>query len=304
MDLEEKNIKKKRLNIKFVSYFVVICLVGSLVIIGANSLCNRNNNQETMQENIVTAENGGVTEPKNPKKYSELQPKDNSPINYNSLRFAETVPITPSEYSDQKFAMVNVAAFSEGFLNDSELVFKGTVTNAYYKTYKYDTYSDKFEKNGILHNIAITVVYEMKIEDILYSKENFKVGDTIKIENQYDSWSFPKEEEFCKLKVNHQYIIPVDEAGENIIYSVEQSEYASGDIKRDSKYAINYPYAPQIEVTLDNQYIFHTRWPSLINGNSREVIVDGLEDPLLKFKMRDDENFLEDLKRVFIKISK
>lgn len=303
MDLEEKGIKKKRINIKFACYFMAIYLIGLLVIIGANKYYDKDNNEEERQANVEVVENAKVTEIENLKESKELESKDNSPINYNSLRFAETVPITPSEYSEHPFVMLNILSFSESFVDDSELVFKGTVTNAYYKTYKYDTYSNKFEENGRLHNIAVTVVYEMKIEDILYSNENFKVGDTIKIENQYDSWSFPNEEEFCKLKVNHQYIIPVSEFGENIIYSVDQSDYASGDIKRDGKYAINYQYAPQIEVTLDNQYIFHTGWTSLINDNSREVIVDGLEGPLLKFKMRDDEAFIEDLKSVFIRRS-
>ena len=54
--------------------------------------------------------------------------------------------------------------------------------DAYSKEYRYDTYSDKFEKNGRLHNFASTVVYELRADDLLYSETSVKVGDTIKIE--------------------------------------------------------------------------------------------------------------------------
>ncbi len=152
---------------------------------------------------------------------------------------------------------------------------KVTILNAYYKDYKYDTFSDKFEPNGRLHNWLKTIVYEVKVDEIYLDDGKIKAGDIFKVEqNSYNGCSLTDSALF-DLKINHQYILPLFYAGEKILYegSLDSQNYADGDITRDGYYSIVYPFAPQIEVTLDNEYIFHDEWLSLINDKTVDVIM-------------------------------
>lgn len=152
---------------------------------------------------------------------------------------------------------------------------KVTILNAYYKDYKYDTFSDKLEPNGRLHNWLKTIVYEVKVDEIYLDDGKIKAGDIFKVEqNSYNGCSLTDSALF-DLKINHQYILPLFYAGEKILYegSLDSQNYADGDITRDGYYSIVYPFAPQIEVTLDNEYIFHDEWLSLINDKTVDVIM-------------------------------
>lgn len=61
------------------------------------------------------------------------------------------------------------------------------------------------------------------------------------------------------LKTGRSYVIPIQDAGE----TRQVWRYAGGDLTKDSRYAILYPYHPQIEATLDGSYIVSTDWKSL-----------------------------------------
>jgi len=173
----------------------------------------------------------------------------------------------------------------------------------YFKDYKYDTYSDKFEPNGRLHQWAKTVVYEVRIDELYFSDGDVKVGDVIKIEDQCFNGCYFTDEPLLNLKVNRQYILPLYSAGETILYSLD--DYAEGDITRDGQYGIAYQFAPQIEVTLDNQYLFHDGWQSLINDKTVDVVMDSetAEENFYndKMKLRSDDKFIDDLKSLIEK---
>ncbi|ADL53118.1 hypothetical protein [Clostridium cellulovorans] len=235
---------------------------------------------------------------------------DDLSINYSSLRFTETEPIeTPKNtilnYSTSRDA--KVVGFAEEFLKDSVLVFKGTVTNIYFKNYQFEVYTEESKENETVPAQAEMVVYEVKIDDIIYSEEDVKVGDIIKIEEYNSGEEFGDERFGSGLKVNHQYIIPVDEAGETIIYKGSNGHlptggyYARGNITRDGKYTTLCYFAPQIEVTLDNQYLFHDRWTSLINSRTKNVVVDPPKSSWYNMKLRDDDDFIKDLKNLIEK---
>lgn len=233
----------------------------------------------------------------------------NSPINYNSLRFAETAPIESSKDISLNFCTsgeVTIMKFSEEFLKESVLLFKGTVTNVYFKNYQFQVYIDKLKENNIVPGQAQTVVYEVKIDDILYSQEDVRVGDIIKIEDYAYGNEFEEQMSLVGLKINHQYIIPVEEAGETIAYKngngyLPSNYYATGNIARDGKYTTFYHFAPQIEVTLDNQYLFRDEWTSLINSKTRDVVIDNPKPSWIKMKLREDDDFIEDLKSLIEK---
>lgn len=148
-----------------------------------------------------------------------------------------------------------------------------------------------------------SIVYEVKIDDIFYSKENVKSGDTIKIEMSSSCVRDFNNDPFNILQINHQYILPISDCGDTIIFNPKQFNYADGNITRDTKYGIMYQFAPQIEVTLNNQYLFHNGWISLINDKTKDVIIDGQKDTFFKIKLRDDDMFITDLKSLIKKYS-
>lgn len=234
---------------------------------------------------------------------SEDTALNKEPVNYGTLNFADG--ITPAEKYNQSggsaSASLNIIPFSEELLSHMTWMGKVTILNAYYKDYKYDTFSDKFEPNGRLHNWLKTIVYEVKVDEIYLDDGKIKAGDIFKVEqNSYNGCSLTDSALF-DLKINHQYILPLFYAGEKILYegSLDSQNYADGDITRDGYYSIVYPFAPQIEVTLDNEYIFHDEWLSLINDKTVDVIMpsDNPEESFYtdKMKLRRDNDFIDDL---------
>lgn len=224
---------------------------------------------------------------------------DSSPVPYSSLRFASSPGTASSLGNVQGYGAATIAAFTEKLvLSDSDLICKATILNTYEKEYKYDTYSDKFESHGIIKDRTSSIVYEIKIDEIYYNNTKMHAGDIIKVENELLG-----EDLMYTLKQNHQYILPLYKGGENIIY--DTTDYASGDIKRDGRYGICYPFAPQIEITLDNQYVFHGEWKSLLNDKTVDVIwkndIGHFDFYADKMKLRQDTDFINDFKALIAK---
>lgn len=229
---------------------------------------------------------------------------NNGPVNYESLNFSEGLTPAekyPSKNEDITSSSLNIIPFSEDLLGDMTWMGKVTILDAYYKDYKYDTFSDKFEPNGRIHNWLRTIVYEVKVEDIYLEDDKINSGDTFKIEQQCFNGCYLTDSASFDMKINHQYILPLFYAGDKILYagSLDLENFAEGDINRDGKYSIVYPFAPQIEVTLDNEYIFHSEWESLLNDKTVDIIMptDNAEESFYddKMKLRRDNNFISDL---------
>lgn len=226
-----------------------------------------------------------------------------TPVDYESLHFSEG--LTPAEKYNQNeeiySSSLDIIPFSEDLLRDMTWMGKVTILDAYYKDYKYDTFSDKFEPNGRIHNWLRTIVYEVKVDDIYLEDGKVKSGETFKIEQQCFNGCYLTDSASFDLKINHQYILPLFYAGDKILYegSLDLENFAEGDINRDGKYSIIYPFAPQIEVTLNNEYIFHSEWESLMNDKTVDVIMpyETQEESLYadKMKLRRDDKFINDL---------
>lgn len=234
---------------------------------------------------------------------SEDTALNKEPVNYGSLNFSKGV--TPAEKYNQSggsaSACLDIIPFSEDLLSDMTWMGKVTILDAYYKDYKYDTFSDKFEPNGILHNWLRTIVYEVKVDEIYLDDGKIKAGEIFKVEQNCFNGCYLTDSALFDLKINRQYILPLFYAGEKILYegSLDSQNYADGDITRDGNYSIVYPFAPQIEVTLDNEYIFHEEWVSLINDKTVDVIMPSYnpEESFYaeKMKLRGDNDFIADL---------
>lgn len=234
---------------------------------------------------------------------SEDERLNKEPINYENLNFAEG--LTPAEKYAQNgevySSTLDIIPFSEDLLSDMTWMGKVTILNAYYKDYKYYTFSNKLEPNGQLHNWLRTIVYEIKVDEIYLEDGKIKAGDTLKIEQQCFNGCYLTDSALFDLKINHQYILPLFYAGEKILYegAFDLENYADGDITRDGQCSIVYQFAPQIEVTLDSEYIFHSEWKSLINDKTIDVIMP-TENPEESFyadkmKLRRDADFITDL---------
>lgn len=227
---------------------------------------------------------------------------NHSPILFSSLHFPNSS--NSLDLGADPSAMLCIKSFSEeDVISSSEIICKATVVNSYVKEYRYDTGSDKFEKNGRLHEYRQSIVYEIRIDDLYYSTKNLKIGERIKVEQ--NTWVGTSISGLAFiLQKNHQYILNLYNYGENIkVYN-----YVSGNIKRDGCYAMCYPFAPQIEITLDQQYVFHNEWLSLINDKTVDVVwdKDNTSESMQsyfakKMKLRNDKDFISDYKKMIAK---
>jgi len=216
-----------------------------------------------MENGYVDAQEGGSLPELQKTKY-EL-----SPVYYNDLKLSggeqneEALGLSES-------AMMDIKAFDESMLSQDKccMIIEGNVVNLYVKHYAYDVYSDKFEKNGILHGRTDTVVYEIAVDKTWYGED--VSGTTILVE---DTSYFT--EPIFSVKKGMRYVVPLYQYGESIWTGV--NEYAGGDITRDSCYSTIYPYHPQIEVTDDGFYLISQDWTTLTAKNTRKVIIDMLE---------------------------
>lgn len=215
----------------------------------------------------------------------------NAPVYYSSLKFSY-------EQTDEKMpvlsenGIMSIAPFDESMLKEEGccLIIEGIVTNIYTRHYTYDTYNDKFKKNGTLQHITDTVVYEIAVDKTWYGAD--MAGQTILIEDT-DYFTEP----VFYVKSGGRYVLPLYEYGDKL--DVADDEYASGDIKRDSIYSTVCQYHPQIEVTDDGYYLISKDWTTLTSVNAKDVIMDteDLKDSYFKNKMCliDADTFAEQM---------
>ena len=203
---------------------------------------------------------------------------DTSPVYYSSLRLADSI-LNEEAFAVTGPSMMDITSFDESALLQDNccMIIEGIVTDLYVKHYSYDIYSDKFEKNGILHGRTDTIVYEVAVDKTWYGSD--VSGDPILIE---DTSYFI--EPVLAVKEGGRYVLPIYEHGD-AIWTLGH-EYAGGDITRETVYSTVYPFHPQIEVTRDGSYIVSEDWTTLTAKNAREIIMDTLDyDDFWKDKM-------------------
>lgn len=184
----------------------------------------------------------------------------------------------------------DIAEFSEAELINEKccMIVECTVTNLYVKHYSYDIYDDKSETSEILHNRTDSVVYQVEVDKVWYGEG--AVGKTIIVE---DTSYFT--EPILSLKVGKRYVLPLYDCGDSI-YSY--SDYAGGDINRESRLSTVYPYHPQIEVTNDGSYLVSDDWTTLTAKNAVKVVMDTSDDDNYyydKMRLIDADTFAEQM---------
>lgn len=297
--LPEKNIlspsqcKRKPYRIKIIAVAASILMIIGLSFLIKNNICSKEIAMDSSKDMLGTVD----------KEESKDIAFDSSPVAYDELNFGDAKPVSeilenPIEADPSSLCLVS---FSESFIKDASIVFKGTIVNAYTKRYDYETYSDKFEPNGRLFHFTNTIIHQIKVEEIYYSEENIKVGDIINVEDICFGGCIFTHNPLYELKVNGQYILSLYNAGDKIISGLDLEEYADGNVTRDGNFSIIYPFAPQIQVTADGDYLFHDGWQGLINDSTINVIMDTTESSYMSFyddkmKLRRDDTFIEDLK--------
>jgi len=238
------------------------------------------------------------SEPIDREKNIQIQEQSKEPILYSSLNFGEIPSILKPIDENSKGTTINIVSFSEDILGDANIVCMATVINTYKKDYEYTEYDNKFEVGGRLYCKQQTDVYEVRIDKIYYSEEKVKEGEIIKLEitNFLDSDIAPLNSQIMK---DHQYIFPLRYLDGIAAFGI--MNYAEGNIKPDGEFGIVYPFVNQIEVTKNNEYVFHGGWKDLIDENAIEVILDGEKNndeevPFMQqVKLRKDEGFESDL---------
>lgn len=211
----------------------------------------------------------------------ETPEAQDTPVLYSKLSFAGSAPIVaPSAINA---APGKIAAFTEDLLGFSNAVIKGTVIKIRFNEFKYTHDAGTPDKSDDIQNTTQSVIYEVRVDKIYYSTLSFEVGDVIIIENDLYTYT-SLENSLVKLNTNRQYILPIQE-------SDSEGQYL------ESNLSIVYPFAPQIEITADGEYLFQEHWTSLLNDKTRSVIMDiGEKDGNFSehMKLRDDANFEAD----------
>lgn len=153
--------------------------------------------------------------------------------------------------------------FSEGILGDTELLCGATVTSA----------SLEQDASGR----AVKVVYELTLDKIYYS-EDYTAGIT-------------------KLTVKSP-IIETDGDEAYVLYQLKpETTYLLPLKTQDGGWELLYPFAPQIQVTGDGAYVFHSGYASLVTEDTSVMAGDpeGTNDYYYdRMLLREDDNFLSD----------
>ena len=235
------------------------------------------------------------SEPKDRQINIQIQEQSKEPILYSTLNFGEVPSILKPMDENSKKTTIDILPFSEDILGDANIVCMATVINTYKKDYEYTEYEDKSEALGRLYCKQQTDVYEVRIDKIYHSEEKVKEGEIIKIVNFdfFYNHIAPLNSEILK---DHQYIFPIRNS---IVGRMDNGQL--GGVIPESQFGIVNPCVNQIEVTKNNEYVFHGGWKRLINENTVDVIKDGEKDNtqdvfyMDQIKLRRDEGFEDDL---------
>lgn len=154
--------------------------------------------------------------------------------------------------------------FSEAVLGDTGLLCGGTVTDV----------SLEQDASGR----AVKVVYEISVDQVYYAEDYTTGMQSITVKSPIVETEGDEAFILYQLQKDGTYLLPLE--------------------NRDGGWELLYPFAPQIQVTGDGAYLFHSGYASLVNDDASVVIgsqegdADYYYDRML---LRDDDNFLSDL---------
>lgn len=183
-------------------------------------------------------------------------------LSYADLELAAYQPLTVPD--EAVTVPEDSSYFSEAILGDTGLLCGGTVT---------DVALERDEAGR-----AVKVVYEISLDRVYYS-EDYTTG----MEN------LTAKSPIVKTQGDEAYILYQLQKGGTYLLPLEN---------KDGVWELLYPFAPQIQVTGDGAYLFHSGYASLVSSEASVVIgsQEGESDYYYdRMLLRDDDNFLSDL---------
>lgn len=153
--------------------------------------------------------------------------------------------------------------FSEGILGDTELLCGATVISAELET----DHSGK----------AVKVVYELELDQVYYAEDYTAGMDRFTVKSPIIKTDGDEAYVLYQLLPEGTYLLPLK--------------------KQDGDWELLYPFAPQIQVTGEGAYLFHSGYVSLVTEDTSVVIgsQEGANDYYYdRMLLREDDNFLSD----------
>lgn len=192
-----------------------------------------------------------------------------------------------------------LAAFDEDMIMYSNLIIKGTIRNVRFNKYFLS---------------QVSAVYEIQIDDIFYSEEDFKIGETIIIEqNLYMGTSI--QDSVVGLKQGGQYIFPIAKVSKMYAYAyytefLFESDLITKDARifgiplssakeRESRFEVIYPHMPPIQVVPNIGYLYPESWKSLVTNATPIQMDEQISSETLYSELYiRDESFIDDFNKL------
>lgn len=153
--------------------------------------------------------------------------------------------------------------FSEAIFRDTELLVGGTVTDV----------SLEYDGDGK----AVKVVYEMNLDQVYYAEDYTTGLETLTVKSPIVETEGDEVFILYQLQPGGTYLLPL--------------------WQKNGDWELLYPFAPQIQVTGDGGYLFHSGYASLVTGDTSVVLgsQEGENDYYYdRMLLREDGNFLSD----------
>ena len=183
-------------------------------------------------------------------------------VDYGQLSLAAYQPVAVPE--NAVTIPEDTQYFSEAVLRDAQLLCGGTVKSV------------SFEEDA--SGKAVKVVYELILDQVYYAEDYITGVDRIFVKSP---------------------IIKTDGDEMYILYQLQpEGTYLLPLCKNDGEWELLYPFAPQIQVTGDGAYLFHSGYSSLVNDSTSVVIgsQEGRNDYYYdRMVLRKDAEFLSEL---------
>lgn len=183
-------------------------------------------------------------------------------LSYEDLELAAYQPLA---VPDQAVTVPEDSAyFSEAILGDTGLLCGGTVTDVSLET----------DASGK----AVKVVYEISLDQVYYSEDYTTGIENLTVKSPIVETEGDEAYVLYQLQKGGTYLLPL--------------------VNRDGVWELLYPFAPQIQVTGDGAYLFHSGYASLVSSETSVVIgsQEGASDYYYdRMLLRTDDNFLSDL---------
>lgn len=195
-----------------------------------------------------------------------------TPVAYGSLRFPDP-PAEPAPTGSQGLGVIEIAGFTEAVTGRATLLVQGTVEDAWIREELASVFTE-------------SVTYRLRVERTLYTADGKEpAGETLLIDLPWIEGvdSVPVH----PLEIGRTYLLPL-----------MPSCFSSSD---GSRYSLIYEFQPQIEITLDGEYIFPDTWTSLATTDSRPVETNAPDYGLYHLRLRSDSAFPGDLAAILIR---